>query len=320
VMHGRRTNVDYLLRCAAHDRVEISQLITPQVLAIAVAAGNRDILDALLALLRGFDLELAVKIESAANPVLANALEVLQPECPATEYVDSLCRAAFVSGHVQAFAWIHNRVVLPERLAREIYCDAIGCGHEQLIRFLIEVFDPCRRIAMQFLPLAIESAISPSLLSVYLERYRIFDSSLHSVLLESMHTAALTGQVESARLLILYCIKLGHIRSDQRSLLEQAVAVALQDGCVWLVSVAYELDPRFYRDDTALILAAKFGQTRVVSLLLSRGADIHTQHEEALRCATRNGHSETVALLLSRGARGDAAIIQRGCGCKLLQT
>jgi len=178
-------------------------------------------------------------------------------------------------------------------------------------------------LLLQHLPEAISNAVSPSVVSVLLEAFPAFDPSLRLPLLESMHAAALTGQVETARLLITYCSKLGYlIPSDQGSLLEQAAEVAMQDGCVWLASAVYECVSFAQRfdDDAALILAAKFGQTRVVSLLLSRGADIHTQHEEALRCATRNGHSETVALLLSRGARGDAAIIQRGCGCKLLQT
>lgn len=52
----------------------------------------------------------------------------------------------------------------------------------------------------------------------------------------------------------------------------------------------------------ALILAGRHGHTRVVDLLLSRGANAHTLHDAALWMAAGNGHLLVVNSLTQRGA------------------
>ncbi|KAJ3337694.1 hypothetical protein HDU93_000701 [Gonapodya sp. JEL0774] len=53
---------------------------------------------------------------------------------------------------------------------------------------------------------------------------------------------------------------------------------------------------------TALIEACSTGHLETVKMLLDRGADIHFQHDGALRMASRCGNVEIVQLLLSKGA------------------
>ena len=68
------------------------------------------------------------------------------------------------------------------------------------------------------------------------------------------------------------------------------------------------------RDDndnglTALMLAARWGKTEVVKLLLDRGADIETKDnngQTALMLATQSGNTEIVELLLDRDANIEA--------------
>lgn len=60
---------------------------------------------------------------------------------------------------------------------------------------------------------------------------------------------------------------------------------------------------------TALIAAARNGQTKTVEFLLSKGANIHLQNDEqgtVLIAAARNGRYKTVELLLSKGANINA--------------
>ena len=70
---------------------------------------------------------------------------------------------------------------------------------------------------------------------------------------------------------------------------------------------------------TALMGAARYGQERVVGLLLQRGAEINKQDSDgwtALTFAANNGHERVVELLLQHGAEvnlqssiGDTALM-----------
>ena len=46
-----------------------------------------------------------------------------------------------------------------------------------------------------------------------------------------------------------------------------------------------------------LIESVKIGDIDTVKLLLDRGADIHSENDQAFRWASRNGHAETVKVL-----------------------
>jgi hypothetical protein len=54
--------------------------------------------------------------------------------------------------------------------------------------------------------------------------------------------------------------------------------------------------------DAALRWAAASGKMETVALLLDRGADVHAAYDFALRWAAANGHTETVRVLLDHGA------------------
>ena len=56
------------------------------------------------------------------------------------------------------------------------------------------------------------------------------------------------------------------------------------------------------QSNNALILASKNGQLGAVKFLLNNGADIHTQNDLALRIAAQYGHLEIVKLLSEKGA------------------
>ncbi len=66
------------------------------------------------------------------------------------------------------------------------------------------------------------------------------------------------------------------------------------------------INARVYRDESLLHVAARFGNPRVVTLLLEQHADIESLNvdgESSLIVAVANGHAEVVGLLLQAGAR-----------------
>jgi Ankyrin repeats (3 copies) len=63
--------------------------------------------------------------------------------------------------------------------------------------------------------------------------------------------------------------------------------------------------------ELALLVAARSGHTNVVALLLDRGADVHSEDDQALYNAACNGHQETVAVLLQRGATARDNILHK---------
>ncbi len=51
-----------------------------------------------------------------------------------------------------------------------------------------------------------------------------------------------------------------------------------------------------------LVTAAEKGQAALVVALLETGADVHENHDQALRWASKEGHGDVVAILLDAGA------------------
>jgi ankyrin repeat protein len=74
----------------------------------------------------------------------------------------------------------------------------------------------------------------------------------------------------------------------------------------------------FWYLDTPLIVAAAYGRTEVVKLLLDKGADVNMGNEgseTALHYAARHGHTEVMKILLEHGA--DVSEAGTGCGTPL---
>jgi len=74
----------------------------------------------------------------------------------------------------------------------------------------------------------------------------------------------------------------------------------------------------FWYKDTPLIVAAAYGHTEVVKLLLERGAHVNTGNEggeTALHYAARHGHTKVMQILLEHGA--DPKLKGTGCGTPL---
>ena len=68
---------------------------------------------------------------------------------------------------------------------------------------------------------------------------------------------------------------------------------------------------RYARDDTALHHAARNGDTKIVELLVSCGADVNARSEPGhfpLYCAAGHGHLETTQFLVENGADLDARL------------
>ena len=112
-----------------------------------------------------------------------------------------------------------------------------------------------------------------------------------------MH-AAMLGKHECVDVLIKFHYKEAHRARDSSEQYDTGGA-------------EYEIMADTNKDgNTALIMAAMFGQRRVVQTLLREGAKVDTKNnkgETALHCAARNGHAQVVCALLTGGADVDLA-------------
>lgn len=71
------------------------------------------------------------------------------------------------------------------------------------------------------------------------------------------------------------------------------------------LSVNYNSKLVFQHNITPLHVAAKWGKSNMVSLLLEKGANIESKTRDGLtplHCAARSGHEQVVDMLLERGA------------------
>ena len=73
------------------------------------------------------------------------------------------------------------------------------------------------------------------------------------------------------------------------------------------IAAGAEVNVKDNHDWTALMYAAYYGNTEIIKLLLSAGADVNTENNyndwTALMLAKKNGHSEIVKLLIDSGAK-----------------
>lgn len=68
-------------------------------------------------------------------------------------------------------------------------------------------------------------------------------------------------------------------------------------------------------DDEALICACLYGQYDIVKYLIEKGADVHARKDDALRSASRHGHESVIKLLIESGIdiRANNASFQSLC-------
>jgi hypothetical protein len=85
-----------------------------------------------------------------------------------------------------------------------------------------------------------------------------------------------------------------------------AAASANQSAAVQiLIAHGADVNKKLKRGQTALMFAAYHGDTDMVQLLLSKGADpnVDCDGETALSYARKKGHDEIVSLLIASGAQ-----------------
>ena len=88
---------------------------------------------------------------------------------------------------------------------------------------------------------------------------------------------------------------------------EQALCKAAQIDDTKTVTLLLERGANIHiENDYALRVAAYNGRTKAVALLLARDADVHANADEALRWSARAGHKETTLCLLRYGADSTA--------------
>lgn len=117
-------------------------------------------------------------------------------------------------------------------------------------------------------------------------------------------TAAWHGHTEAVDLLLAKGADIDLQTNEQSTIVNAPVQLEVYTGVEMMLG-AGNRDMQSGLGVTALIAAARNGQTETVAFLLSKGADLHLQNDEqgnALIAAARNGRYKTVELLLSKGA------------------
>ena len=67
-----------------------------------------------------------------------------------------------------------------------------------------------------------------------------------------------------------------------------------------------KIDAKSHYGNTALILASRFGSSKIVKALLDAGANVNAENDRgytALRQAKKHGYTETARILIEHGAR-----------------
>ncbi len=94
-----------------------------------------------------------------------------------------------------------------------------------------------------------------------------------------------------------------------RAVMIEAIENSAVKNVRFLLDTGFDLDQPMAGCPTALCLAARYGDAKVVSLLLSRGAKVNVSSakDTPLGCAAERGSPEIVSLLIARGAKVNAS-------------
>lgn len=127
-------------------------------------------------------------------------------------------------------------------------------------------------------------------------------------------TAAWHGHTETLELLLAKGADIDLQTNEQSMMVNTPAKLEVYTGAEMMLGLGNR-DMQSGLGVTALIAAARNGQTKTIELLLSKGANIHLQNDEqgnALIAAARNGRYKTVELLLSKGARINTQNAEQG--------
>lgn len=98
-------------------------------------------------------------------------------------------------------------------------------------------------------------------------------------------------------------VAIGLERGGRLERMDLALRFAAEAGHTKVVSLLLDHGANIHADnDAALVWSVNKGRKEVVELLLDRGANLHVQNDRPLRLAAEQGHKEVVELLLNRGA------------------
>ena len=144
-----------------------------------------------------------------------------------------------------------------------------------------------------------------------------YERGLHVQLLcaawgTAIYAAACCGHHSTCTLLLNAMISVGY--TGHTALMKQVLPdlrLSLeQRDLVWMAALIREhgLLSRAQQDHTMLMHAAQSGHLPMVTLLISRGADVQVSNDTPLRSAAERGHTAVIRLLLDSGA--DAATLE----------
>jgi len=265
------------------------------------------------------------------RPVVLLPLEA--EEWPADErrhaLLHELCHVKRLDWFVQmmgrlacALYWFHPLVWIAMRrlhLEAERACDdSVLLAGARSSRYADQLLDLARRVNLPSLP-----TFGAVTLARRHQLWVRIDSILDHTVRRSPMTLARAlsvASVTAATLLVVGSLSVVPAGQEERKSqdrsrsLMSSVARGDYDAARAMLDRGVDADEGLRGRGTPLILAAGSGDTRIVQLLLSRGADVNhvalsreERYRTALTSASRAGHLEIVTLLLENGALVDAA-------------
>jgi ankyrin repeat protein len=121
--------------------------------------------------------------------------------------------------------------------------------------------------------------------------------------------AVLTQKLDIIKLLCEGGADIGDVGTDDLTIFMCAIVVGHEAVVKYLPQRKPYLEMRNYRGETALLVAAKTGQTRMIRLLLNASANMHATDRyrcTALMAAAKEGREEAMHVLMDAGIALDA--------------